>query len=360
MKVIMKNQWRMYIRGKASRGKVWWCENSEGKRESLKTKNKAEAQSLLAIKNQPHQSADFHLLSARTHLLVSDPQSVTRTWQQVMDAIIGFKKPGPTKDRWERAAESEVFDSIRDLVVSNTKADDFLKVLACGKVSANVYLRRLHNFAQDMNWLLAPVIAKRAWPKVEYGAKRAITPDEHKKIIEREKNPERRAFYECCWHIGGAQSDIANLTAENIDWENRSISFHRKKTGQHSKLSFGSELEKVLKSLPATGKLFPYLAGVREADRATEFRQRCAGLGIKGVTLHSYRYSWAERAKAAGYPERYAQIALGHGSKAIARAYARHGDVELPSLEDYQPNRLQPAEVAERTEPVALPTALAA
>ncbi len=26
----------------------------------------------------------------------------------------------------------------------------------------------------------------------------------------------------------------------------------------------------------------------------------------------SYRYAWAERAKAAGYPERYAQIALGH------------------------------------------------
>jgi integrase len=44
------------------------------------------------------------------------------------------------------------------------------------------------------------------------------------------------------------------------------------------------------------------------------------GLGIKGVTLHTYRYAWAERAKCAGYPERFAQEALGHNSKAVHRA----------------------------------------
>ena len=331
----------MYIRGKHSGGKVWWCQdNQTGKRESLGTKDKNEARRLLDAKNEPHNHTGFHVQMARTHLLVSDPQAVSRTWQNVMDAVIRLKT-GPTKTRWERAAKCKSFDIIRNLVVANTRADEFLAVMADDKVSTNVYLRRLHNFAQDMNWLLSPVIAKRAWPKVVYGEKRAITHAEHLKIIEREKNPERRAFYEVCWHVGGAQSDIANLTAENIDWDNRTISFDRKKTGQNSKLTFGSELEQVLRSLPSTGKLFPYLAGVREADRATEFRQRCAGLGISGVTLHSYRYSWACRAKAAGYPERFAQIALGHGSKAIARAYARNGEVKLPSLESFE-QRMQP------------------
>jgi hypothetical protein len=28
-----------------------------------------------------------------------------------------------------------------------------LRILQCGKVSTNVYLRRLHNFCVDMNWL---------------------------------------------------------------------------------------------------------------------------------------------------------------------------------------------------------------
>jgi hypothetical protein len=67
-------------------------------------------------------------------------------------------------------------------------------------------------------------------------------------------------------------------------------------------------MREILKDLPNDGTLFPYLRTVRVGDRATEFKQRCDGPGIKGVSLHSYRYAWAERAKAAGYPERYAQV----------------------------------------------------
>lgn len=65
----------------------------------------------------------------------------------------------------------------------------------------------------------------------------------------------------------------------------------------------------------------------------------CQGLKIKGVSLHSYRYAWAERAKKAGYPERFAQEALGHNSKAVHRAYARHAQVELPALSEYERRR---------------------
>jgi integrase len=57
---------------------------------------------------------------------------------------------------------------------------------------------------------------------------------------------------------------------------------------------------------------------------------------IKGVTLHSYRYAWAERAKTYGYPERFAQEALGHNSKAVHRAYAKNAQVVIPTLESYE------------------------
>src|SRR5438874_1438 len=75
-----------------------------------------------------------------------------------------------------------------------------------------------------------------------------------------------------------------------------------------------------------------YLRSVRVGDRSTEFHQRCVGLGIKGVSLHSYRYAWAERAKTCGYPERFAQLALGHNSKAVHRAYAKNAQVTLPPV----------------------------
>lgn len=71
-------------------------------------------------------------------------------------------------------------------------------------------------------------------------------------------------------------------------------------------------------------------------DRTTEFRQRCHGLGIYGLTLHSYRYVWAERAKTAGYPERFAQLALGRNSQAVHRACAKNAQVTLPPLEDHE------------------------
>ena len=59
------------------------------------------------------------------------------------------------------------------------------------------------------------------------------------------------------------------------------------------------------------------------------------------MTLHSYRYAWAERAKSCGYPERFAQEALGHNSKAVHRAYAKKAQVIVPSLEEYERQNAQ-------------------
>ena len=54
------------------------------------------------------------------------------------------------------------------------------------------------------------------------------------------------------------------------------------------------------------------------------------------MSLHSYRYAWAERALKCGFPERFAQQALGHNSKAVHSAYARHAEVTVPSLDDWE------------------------
>ena len=181
---------------------------------------------------------------------------------------------------------------------------------------------------------------KRQWPLVRFKDKRAITWEEHCKIIAREQNPERKAFYQLAWYLGASQSDLAHLQAEDVDWQARIICFVRMKTRwrglQPPQIRFGKDVEAILSTLPKSGALFPYLQTVRAGDRATEFKQRCVGLGILGISLHSYRYAWAERAKTAGYPERFAQLALGHNSKAVHRAYAKKAQVTLPPLEEYE------------------------
>jgi hypothetical protein len=45
---------------------------------------------------------------------------------------------------------------------------------------------------------------------------------------------------------------------------------------------------------------------------------------------------WPQRAKTVGYPERFAQEALGHNSKAVHRANEKRALMKIPSLEDYE------------------------
>ena len=84
------------------------------------------------------------------------------------------------------------------------------------------------------------------------------------------------------------------------------VSYLRRKTGTTSVIRIGDELERVLLSLPQPGPLFPKLLKIREAHRATEFVRCCRWLKLAGITLHSYRYARAERARTCGYPERFA------------------------------------------------------
>ena len=91
-----------------------------------------------------------------------------------------------------------------------------------------------------MNWLPWPLIPKRQWPAVQFKEKRAITLEEHQQIIAAEVNPERKALYQLCWHLGASQGDIANLKGEDVDWANSTVSFTRKKTGVPVLVHLGS------------------------------------------------------------------------------------------------------------------------
>jgi len=328
----MKAKYRLFERASG----VFYIEDTDTKRqESLKTKDRDTAHRLWHAKNEAHEQPAVNLQIARAYLTASDPEVTKRTWQHVMEAM-SQGKTGSTLERWKHAIRDKAFDLIRNLVVLETNSGHFLRALAAGTVATNVFLRRIQNFALGMSWLPWPVLPKKQWPAVRYGDKRAVTADEYRRIIEREKNPEWNAFYQMCWHLGGSQSDVANLLATDIDWQNRLITYRRGKTGSPVQFHFGELLKTLLKTLPIDGPLFPRLSQLHEKHRAKLFNRRCKLLGIVGVTLHSFRYAWAERAKIAGYPERYAQQALGHQSKAIHRAYARHASVKLPSLEEFE------------------------
>jgi integrase len=344
----MKQRYHLFTRGN---GVFYSLDTIANKQKSLNTKDAAEARRFLNALNEACQQPAINLQMAQVYLQHSDPEYGKRTWEHVMDEA-GKNKQGPTKIRWDRAMGDKAFDRIRHLKLIQTQAEHFFDALHKGTVSTNVFLRRLQNFALDMDWIAKSIIPKRQWPEIKFKEKRAITLVEHLAIVAREQNPERKAFYKLAWYLGASQSDLAFLEAENVDWDNNVISYKRMKTGTVAIMRLDEDMAEILRDLPGNGPLFPYLRTVRAGDRATEFKQRCTGLGIKGVSLHSYRYAWAERAKTAGYPERFAQVNIGHNSRAMTRAYSRNAPVEMPALSEYE--KRQKAIIGNRnTEPAA-------
>jgi hypothetical protein len=174
-----------------------------GQQTSLKTSDRFEAQRILQAHNESECQPHFNLSLARVYLNGADPKLATRTWREVMEDIVA-KKKDETRRRWETAIKDRNFDCVRNLRVAETRPEHFDRALADGKVSTNVYLRRIHNHALGMEWLLKSVIPRLQWPRPVFKAKRAITAEEHAAIVQREQNAERRDFYELLWHTRSA------------------------------------------------------------------------------------------------------------------------------------------------------------
>jgi integrase len=229
----------------------------------------------------------------RIYLAGADPSLATRTWQEMMNVYSeGGKKS--SVERKEREFASDVYDPVRDLTLNETRADHFLAVLKAGGSSTNHYLRRIRNFARDMDWLLSNVIAKKVWPKIKHKVRNPVTAEQHAKIIAAEHNLERRNYYELVWMTGGSQTDIANLAAEDVDFVENKLVYYRQKKGEESMtcyMTMGPKMRQFLLTLPRQGPLVPKVTRENWKDRAAEFARRCRVCGIKGISLHSYRFS---------------------------------------------------------------------
>jgi hypothetical protein len=323
----------------SKRGSMFYSLDSETReRKSLGTSNRAEAQKIIQAKNESTNRPALGLSLAKAYIAAYDQTLVTRTWRFVMDEYCS-RGQVQTQELRQRKLKHHAFDRLRDKCLIETTSQDFMEVLRVRNIFVHSVLKNLHNLAVGMGWLPWPVLAPKLWPKLEHATKRGITADEHDRILKAEQNAERKRYYELLWETGASQTDAASLCAENVNWNSRTLAYQRRKTRSWAHLSIGPRLEAILKASPATGLLFPKIASISDKHRSAEFWRRCHLLGIKGVSLHSYRYAWAERAKTVGYPERFAQEALGHNSKAVHRAYARGALVQVPSLETYTQRR---------------------
>lgn len=318
------------------RNQMFYVEDgATGKQQSLQTKDAKVARQMVYAKNEAARTPTLNLAMARVYLSAHDAKMLERTWQDVMHEFCSRGKP-QTQEHRRRVARRSPQCLLRNLKLVETKAEDLLNVLKAGGVMTNAFVRCLHNFAMGLGWLPWPILPSKLWPCVEIKKKRGITWEEHQRILAAEKNVERRQYYQFLWETGAAQSDAAQFRVEQINWQRRILSYQRQKTGEWAHLQIGRPLEDLLRELPSSGFLFPKIVQTNNSARSAEFRRRCRLLKLEGVSLHSYRYAWAERARSCGYPERWAQNALGHNSRAVHQAYAKEGVAVCPPLDDYE------------------------
>ena len=323
------------------RGGIYYIHDSEtGERDSLHTRSKQEAEQIRSARNMTVARPVIGMSLAKAYLSSQDPKLLVRTWQDVVEDFCSRGKP-QTQAHRRRLAKRRPQSLLLNMKLIETSADDLRRVLKEGGVMTNAFVRCLHNLAVGMGWLPWPILPQKLWPMVQTKPKRAITSEEHERIIAAEKNVERRRYYEMLWETGAAQTDAAGLRAECVDWDRRVLSYRRQKTGEWAHLQIGKRLEELLRILPPEGLLFPTVAKNNNSARSAEFCRRCRLLGIKGVSLHSYRYAWAQRARACGYPQRWAQNSLGHGSRAVHEAYASGAVAVCPPLEEYEEKIIQ-------------------
>lgn len=360
----MQARYRLYRRSNRSNGTYYAQDSTTGARESLGTKSKAEAEKLLQAKNDANVQPILSRELAKVYMHAQDPQFAGRTWGDVA-RIIDFAYEGNTKTRFQKFLKSHPVQRLMDKKLMTTSSTDFMEVFAHPRagVSTNVQLRILHNRALDLEWILRPILSKRAWPKIKYGSRQGITREQHEAVLKFTPNKEYCLYFELLWHTGGSQTDIASLQAEDINWGTRRLYYERQKLKSRGQgnacLVIGKALETILLQLPKEGPLFPHLGTLKESKRSNYFWTKRVKAGLpKGIVLHSYRYGWAERAQAAGMPEREAMAHLGHGSKAVHRAYAKAADRVTMPLEYYEEQASKKlidlsAELAKQTHAVA-------
>ena len=135
------------------RNGIYYAQNTRnGKQISLRTRDEAEAKALLHSRNEASRQPGLNRQIALTYLSATDAEAFRRTWKFAMNEMAATKQ-GVTRHRYDIAWKDPAFDLIADLPLLETNSEHFLKMIRTGTVSTNHYLRRLHNFALEMDWL---------------------------------------------------------------------------------------------------------------------------------------------------------------------------------------------------------------
>jgi integrase len=264
-------------------------------------------------------------------------QNSGKTWGDIIGIYCSLGKETSIKRKLKEFKMLR-WDKMKETPISETTDLDFLELMKAGGTYTQEVLKTLQNYALDQRDLERPVMSKKWWIKRGKKIQRAITLDEHRVLVANIRGINWARYLELLWATGASQSDAAGFRLEFI--KNGVLEYRRMKTGSRAALKLTPKALDIVAAATLgreTGFILPSIQRLSNDRRADHFRKWCIRLGVEtgetGVTLHSYRYSWARRAYEEGIEQRQAMIAVGHNSSAIHHYYAKGASVVAPSLQ---------------------------
>jgi integrase len=172
---------------------------------------------------------------------------------------------------------------------------------------------------------------------------RVLSPNEYRKLGEALDNSEaggaNLVAINACRLLaltGCRRSEVFSLLKTEVDDHAQCLRLGDTKTGQQVRV-VGRAAMDLLDSLEqeAEGRyVFPASKGEGHLTDAKLFRRVCADAGLKGVSLHTLRHSFATVALELEFSELTIAGLLGHRSNSITSRYAHHVDRALVAAAD--------------------------
>jgi hypothetical protein len=362
------------LKKRNDKGGVYYIiDKATGKSRSSKTTDKHQAEAFARVQYDLTDDTNvaFHKKTAEMHLAKCNPEWTINTWDMVINSMkkaprgqVGGQKSARTVRTITSSWGNKCWNRIRHKRLIDTLPSDFqgaLNGLGCGLVA---FGKTLHRFAFNHGMMPYQIMGDAMWPKVKFNRRsRAITEAEHVRLVKYFSEAGERVYRMALkhhpdttiaqwqeewvnylwllWFTAASNSDAANMKAENILWDERVIAYKRDKWQEPEEtppvcvaIAKGGQLEKLLKALPAQGNLFPLLTQIGQESRCRVFKKARERVGIKGrVTIHGYRFGFAERAKKGGMSVEDRMISLGHANYKMTHHYDKHALVTPQSIE---------------------------
>jgi integrase len=215
-------------------------------------------------------------------------------------------------------------------------------------VRACLYAALRHDLITSNVAAKVPVLKNR-----NENQRRAFTLEEVKKVLEQcdKAGGEWRGLVLSAVYTGQRLGDIALMTWQQVDLQNKTISFVTQKTGKRLSLSMAKPLKEYFLKIPSADNpkdyVFPKTAAMAEkhtgtistkfydeilapanlvkdrpkAEAADDGKGRAAKRQTSELSFHSFRHTLTTWLKSSGASNALAQMIIGHDSEVVSRGY---------------------------------------